>query len=153
MLRAAVPVIGALLVLASSCGNASPDPQEVLRQQAAASFEKIDAAYLDKAQTARLQADPSVPTAYELGLYALGVAGADFVKGLDQIPMPRDSKTDAQALSDAATQLWQGAIACQSLIAAGSACPDGVVAQIEARNAADRQLRKDLHLNQSEVPA
>lgn len=136
----------------SGCG-ASQDPQEVLRQQAATSFEKLDATYLEKAQTALAQADPSVPTAYELGLYALAYASGDFAQGLGQIPMPNDSKSDAQALLDAAKQLEVGAIICQGLVASGSACLEGVGPPIQSRNTADRQLRKDLHLNQSEVPA
>ena len=130
------------------------DPQQALRQQAAGKFEKLDATYLDAARAALRQADPVVPTAYELALYALATANFDFMKGLKQITMPDDSKTDAEALSDAALQLEEGALACQSLIASGSVCQASVLTtEIQMRNSADRQLRKDLHLDQSEVPA
>ncbi len=143
-----LPFAGGML----GCGK-PPDPQEVLRQQAAASFEPLDAKYLDRAHSAIEQADPLVPTAYELSLHALAVANSDFIQGLETIPMPDDSRGDAQALVDDAKQLLQGAVACEALIASGSVCQASAVNDwIHTRNAADRKLRMDLHLDPSKVP-
>ncbi len=149
--------VGVLLAVCSivitSCAQPQ-DPQQALRQHAANRFETLDATYLNAAQAALRQADPIVPTAFELAMFALASASADFATGLEQIPMPTDSKADAQILVGAARQEMQGALAGQALIASGSTVdPSAMSSWLHTRNDADRQLRKDLHLDPNEAPA
>lgn len=146
-------VIGLIVILAiiGSISSSPSSSRDQLRTAAAARFERLDSTYFKDSQAALAKGHTIAPDAYQQAMLSLADANHAFAQGLQQIPFPDSAKNDATALLNATVQDETDA----TLEAArfGTVGADKISADFDVRNAADRQLRKDLGLNVSEVPA
>lgn len=139
----------AVVVLAACGGSAPLSPAEQLKQDAAQQFENIDSRYFDDSHAA---VEAGKKTGGEAGyvetMNGLADANHAFFQGLKAITFPSEDQADVRALLDVTVK-----IETETLLEVKAVGSTSLVSDLDARNAADRSLRKDLGLDPAEIPS
>lgn len=139
------------LALVASCGGGSPTSSDPVKAAAATKFEALDSAYFKASSAAVAKGRTIVPDAFVQAMNGIADANHAFAQRLLDIPFPSADQADAKTLLAATVQVETDAVLLGSNgnVAGSSA----LGTDLDHRNAADRQLRKDLGLDPNEAPA